>query len=158
MDLQQWERILESTNHYQREKAEAVRKKTAEEKRIKWLTDKNISEEELLEHGYRRENRLGDVQDCPIWRNRSEDADYEVTMSLTRRVLCNHIYRKGEYYEEERMISIAEGVSNQLKVDVNNIALTKVVGKERRCKVLVTVLDNDRPIKRCRRSAGPPHR
>ena len=44
MDLQQWERILESTNHYQRLKAEAVRYKASEEKRIKWLKDKNISE------------------------------------------------------------------------------------------------------------------
>ena len=157
MDLQQWERILESTNHYQRLKAEAVRNKASEEKRIKWLKDKNISEQELLEKGYRREGRLGDVSRSSC-RNSSEEDNYEIAMSLTGRVLCNHIYYSDQHYEEERMIDIAEHVSGQLNVNVNNIALTKVVGKERKCQVLVTVLKMNPPIKRCRGSAGPPHR
>ena len=155
MDLQQWERILVSTNHYQRLEAEAVRKKTSEEKRIKWLQDKNISEEELLEHGYRREGSLGDVSRSSC-RNSSDN--YEIAMSLTGRVLCNHIYLKDKHYEEERMIDIAEHVSNQLNVNVNNIALTKVVGKERKCQVLVTVLERTPPIKRYRGSTRSPHR
>ena len=137
--LKQWERILESANHVQRLHAEELRKKTKEEKIIKWLTDKNISEEELFEHGYRQEKDLATSR-----RAFSPDGpqdEYECAMRLTGKVIGNYVYYKDQIYEEERMIDVADETARLLNVSVHNIALTKVVGEKRKCQVLVTVLD-----------------
>ena len=141
-DLKQWERILESTNHVQRLHAEELRKKTKEEKIIKWLNDKNISEEELFEHGYRREKELERCITIGPYTTDGPQDEYECVMRLTGKSIGSHIFYKDKHYEEERMIEIADATARQLNVSVNNIVLTKVVGKKRKCQVLVTVLDH----------------
>ena len=118
-----------------------MRKKAKEEKITKWFKDKNISEEELFEHGYRREKELKRCITLGPYPTDGPQDEYECVMRLTGKSLGIWNFYKDKYYEEERMIEIADELAQIHHVGVNNIALTKVVGEKRKCQVLVTVLD-----------------
>ena len=100
---------------------------------------KNITEAELLEIGYVREDRMRDCKARAGFTYLHTDR-YGLYRSITGKLLKTCIYEKDRFYEEERMIDIAENMAESLSVDVNAIALRKEVGNEcEECKVFVTV-------------------
>ena len=107
-DLHQRERVLNSTNHQQRLSAYEAWRKAYEERRVKWLEETNITEEELIEIGYVRERRLRKRGHCV----RSEEDRYKVCWSFTGKEIKTDCYSKNRYYEEERMVEIAENVAS----------------------------------------------
>ena len=62
------DRVSNSTNHKQRLEAVKNRKNTEEERRLKWLGEKNVTEEELYDMGYRRRDLF--------WKKEEEQGDF----------------------------------------------------------------------------------
>ena len=131
MDLHQRERVLNSTNHQQRLSAYEAWSKAYEERRVKWLEEHNITEEELLEAGYVRKRRRG----------HSEEDYYMACWSCSGEEIKAFSYPKDRYIEDERMLDIAENLAPTLGVNVNDIALTtEFCADSGVCTVKVTVL------------------
>ena len=75
--------------------------------------------------GYCRMHRLREDR----WYHWNTDR-YKVCWSLTGEEIKTYSYSKHQYYEEERMIEIAENVAVTTGVQIDTIALTKDICKD----------------------------
>ena len=139
--------IRNNSNHDERWAQVRTRIKEFEQAREKFFEEKGIDEKEL-----RWIMRTGPGPHSPM----DYEETYIVCYSMTGNEIKRFTYAGGDVFEEERMIDIAKNIASTLKVDVNDIALTKppesIKQKEnddRECLILVT-LQQRQPVSRSR--------
>ena len=140
--------IRNSSNHDERWAQVRTRIKEFEQDKEKFLEEKGIDEKELR---WIMRTSPGPV---PV----DYEETYIVCYSMTGTEIKRCMYQGGfgDVFEEERMVDIAENIAMTLKVDVNDIALTKppesIKKKENghmECRLLVT-LQQRQPVSRSR--------